>query len=216
LVLFAPAVALANGNGNGNGGVGGGMGNGNGGVGGGMGNGNSSISGSSSNGVGNGVGGSSNGSAGMSSSDRAVDISPDSGSALGQIAQAKRDRQERAAAKLAASSKSSSVSSDAHGKAVSAEAHLAKSENDGDTVGEDVRAVAHDKSTLKTHTKTHVKLAKSKTHPVNHGADVSAEAHLAKSENDGDSVGADVSAVAKSKSHGHGNAFAKGHGKTHK
>jgi hypothetical protein len=206
LVLFAPVVALAHGNGNGNGGIGGGMGNGNG---------NSSISGGSSNGIGHGVGGSSNGSAGASSSDRAVDVGFDSDTALGRLAQARQDRQERAAAKqLAASGKGNGAN--AHGKAVSAEAHLAKSENDGDTVGEDVRAVAHDKSTLKSHTKTHTKFASSKTHPVNHGADVSAEAHLAKSENDGDSVGADVSAVAKSKSHGHGNAFAKGHGKTRK
>jgi chorismate synthase len=203
LVLFAPAVALAHGNGNGNGGVGGGMGNGNG---------NGSINGGAS----NGVGGSSNGNSGMTSSDRAVDVGFDSDTALGRLAQAKKDKVERASTKqLAATDKSSSVSSNAHGKAVSAEAHLAKSENDGDTVGADVRDVAHDKSTLKTHTKTHTKVASTKTHPVNHGADVSAEAHLAKAENDGDTVGADVSAVAKSNSHGHGKALAKGHTKTH-
>jgi hypothetical protein len=206
LVLFAPAIALAHGggggsNGNGNGGVGGGMGMGNGGVGVGSINGIGHGVGGVGNGVGNGVGGSANGNAGASANmpERDVDAGPTSDTAAGRLAQAREDARERAAARLAKAN-----SMNAHGVAVSTEAHLAKSENDGDKVGEDVRAVARDKSTLKTHTRTHTRVANThtstRTHPVNHGAAVSAEAHLAKTENDGDTVGEDVSAVARDKS----------------
>jgi len=86
-----------------------------------------------------------------------------------------------------------------HGAAVSAEAHLARSQHDGG-IGKDVSAVAHDRSTLPTHATTTTKVASAKTHPINHGAAVSAEAHLAKTENDGDKVGEDVRAVAQDKS----------------
>jgi hypothetical protein len=48
-----------------------------------------------------------------------------------------------------------------------------------------------------------------------HGDAVSAVARLARTENDGDTVGADVSAVAKDNSHGHGKSHVKGHNKTH-
>jgi len=197
LILFAPALALAHGGGGGNGGVGGGMGHGNGGMG--MSNG---IGHGNGNGIGNGGGfsSSSNGQGMTNSSDRAVDEGPDSGSAAGLIAQNRRDAQERAAARQA---RAAASANNAHGAAVSAEAKLARSENDGDTVGQDVRAVARDRSTLPTHAQTrthaHTKLA-THTHPVNHGAAVSAEAKLAKSENDGDTVGADVSAVARDRS----------------
>ena len=104
-------------------------------------------------------GGSSNGSAqggngsdgAVGNNEREVDASMDSGSAMGRIAQGKRDRQERegsAKARHLAEAKKSGqhINNDAHGDAVSAAAKLAKSEHDGDTVGSDVRAVAHRKT----------------------------------------------------------------------
>jgi len=227
LVLFAPAVALAGGGGggNGNGGVGIGVGGrgvntgigvgamggiGHGPIGAGA-NGIGSMNGNAgTNGNGR-LGDSTNDSAGVNGSGRvADDTGPTADSDFGSIARAREDDRRaraelkaRAAARLAASS-------DAHGKAVSAEAHLAKTENDGDKVGEDVSAVARDRSTLPSHATTTTKSrmttkvartdTRTHTHPVNHGAAVSAEAHLAKTENDGDKVGEDVSAVARDRS----------------
>jgi len=209
MVLFAPAIALAHGGGGGNGG-----GHGNGGVGGGMGNG-AGIGAGSMNGIGhgvggaaNGIGGSANGNAGMNANvpERDVDSAPDSGSARGLIAQAREDARERAAARAARLAATGNASAnthpDNHGGAVSAEAHLARSQHDGG-IGKDVSAVARDKSTLKTHAKSHTRIARTdtstRTHPVNHGAAVSAEAHLARTQHDG-GIGQDVSAVARDKS----------------
>ena len=94
------------------------------------------------------------------------------------------------------------MNNDAHGDAVSAEAKLAKSEHDGDTVGSDVRAVAHTRTSGKTHghvTSHHTKGMNNDAH----GDNVSAAAKAAKLENDGDTVGADVHVVANAKSHRH-------------
>ena len=244
LVLFAPAVALAGAGGGGNGGVGIGIGGHGVNVGIGMGSMNNighgaigSATGISAGSVGtnaggvtnasdaissDGIGGAVSGSGGANASGRvAADTGPAADSDFGSLARAReddiraaRERAAHTAARLAATR--NAMESNAHGKAVAAEAHVAKIENDGDKVGEDVSAVARDKSTLRTHTSTDTRTrttvagtsadtdtrtsTSAMTHPVNHGAAVSAEAHMARSENDGDKVGTDVSAVARDKS----------------
>jgi hypothetical protein len=102
-----------------------------------------------------------------------------------------------------------------HGGAVSAEAHLARSQNGGG-IGKDVSAVARDKSRIGAHDRSHH--GKSYAHGNayghsafdhsrkrdnhrnrdTHGDDVSTEAHLAKSQHDG-GIGEDVKAVAHDK-----------------
>ena len=101
-----------------------------------------------------------------------------------------------------------------HGGAVSAEAHLARSQHGGG-IGKDVSAVARDKSRVGVHgTSRHGKSfahghayghSKHGGHMDRdaHGDAVSAEAHLARSQHDG-GIGEDVKAVAHDK------------GKTHK
>jgi hypothetical protein len=91
---------------------------------------------------------------------------------------------------------------DAHGDAVSAAAKAAKLDHDGDTVGSDVRAVAHNKTLDRTHVRTHVKTHASKIKGTDndaHGDAVSAAAKAAKLDKDGDTVGSDVSTVAHTK-----------------
>jgi len=99
-----------------------------------------------------------------------------------------------------------------HGGAVSAEAHLARSQHGGG-IGADVSAVARDKSRVGAHGRSHFHgKAFAHGHAFGHGRKhgdhvdrdahgdaVSAEAHLAKSEHDGDKVGEDVRAVAHDK-----------------
>lgn len=90
-----------------------------------------------------------------------------------------------------------SVNNDVHGDDVSGAAHAAKLNDDGDTVGSDVRSVAH----VKTHTsKTHTSKTKGTNNDA-HGDAVSAAAKAAKLDNDGDTVGSDVRTVAHNKTH---------------
>lgn len=101
-----------------------------------------------------------------------------------------------------------------HGGAVSEEAHFARSQHGGG-IGQDVSAVARDKSKVGVHGRSHTHgksfahgnaFGHSHKHGDHndrdaHGDAVSAEAHLAKSEHDGDKVGEDVRAVARDKTH---------------
>jgi hypothetical protein len=102
-----------------------------------------------------------------------------------------------------------------HGGAVSSEAHLARSQHGGG-IGADVSAVARDKSRVGVHGRSHLHgrsfahgnsaFGHSHKHGGHmdrdaHGDAVSSEAHLAKSEHDGDKVGEDVRAVAHDKTH---------------
>jgi hypothetical protein len=90
-----------------------------------------------------------------------------------------------------------------HGGAVSAEAHLARSQHGGG-IGQDVSAVARDKSRFGVHGRSRhgnaFAFGHSHIHKHNHGGAVSAEAHLARSQHGG-GIGKDVRAVAHDKTH---------------